>query len=88
MDKDLMELSQAEFDRLSRMKDTGIYSYNILPKQNVMIDTTHVDVDQLDLHPSIYKRHYDIAYEIYNGNIPQDMLWPAPERHDPDFDLF
>lgn len=88
MNKDLMELSQAEFDRLSRMRDTGIYNDKVLPKPNVLIDTTHVDVDQLDLHPSTYKRHYDIAYEIYNGNIPQDLFWP--DRPDPtDFkDLF
>lgn len=81
-----MKLSQAEFDRLSRMKDTGIYSEKILPRQNVLIDTAHVDVDQLDLHPGIYKNHYDIAYEIYNGAIPQDLFQPTPDHYD--FDLF
>lgn len=76
MNKDLMELSQAEFNRLSRMEDTGgrYYSDKALPKPNVLIDTEHVDVDQLDLHPGLYKRDYDIAYEIYNGAIPQDMF--------------
>lgn len=71
-----MELSQAEFDRLSKMKDTddGQYSYSILRKPNVLIDTTHVDVDKLHLFPRVYKSDYDKAYEIYNGMIPQDLL--------------
>lgn len=76
MNKDLMELSQAEFNRLSRMSDTGggYYSDTALPRPNVLIDTEHVDVNQLDLHPGIKKRDYDIAYEIYNGVIPQDLF--------------
>ena len=76
MNKDLMELSQAEFNRLSQMRDTDgrQYSEHILPKPNVLIDTTHVDVDKLNLHPRVYKGDYDKAYEIYNGMIPQDLL--------------
>lgn len=86
--KDLMDLSQAEFNSLSRMRDVGDrqYSEKILPRPNVLIDTAHVDVDQLDLHPGIYKNHYDIAYEIYNGAIPQDLFQPTPGHYD--FNLF
>lgn len=75
MNKDLMELSQAEFDCLSRMKDvnTRPYSEKVLPRPNVLIDTEHVDVDQLDLHIGINTGDYDVAYEIYNGMIPQDL---------------
>lgn len=76
MNRDLMELSQAEFDRLSQMRDTEgrQYSEHILPKPNVLIDTTHVDVDRLNLYPRVYKSDYDKAYEIYNGAIPSDLL--------------
>lgn len=75
MNKDLMELSQAEFDCLSRMKDVNNrpYSEKVLPRPNVLIDTAHVDVDQLDLHIGINTGDYDVAYEIYNGMIPQDL---------------
>lgn len=76
MNKDLMELSQEEFNQLSRMRDTGgrYYCDKALPKPNVFIDTEHVDVDQLDLHPGIRTRDYTLAYEIYNGMIPQDLF--------------
>lgn len=75
MNKDLMDLSQAEFNRLSRMGDVGDrqYSEKILPRPNALIDTAHVDVDRLDLHIGFNTRDYDIAYEIYNGMIPQDL---------------
>ena len=75
MNKDLMDLSQAEFNSLSRMRDVGDrpYSEKILPRPNVLIDTAHVDVDQLDLHIGFNTGDYDIAYEIYNGMIPQDL---------------
>lgn len=74
--KDLMDLSQAEFNSLSRMRDVGDrqYSEKILPRPNVLIDTAHVDVDKLDLQIGFKTGDYDIAYEIYNGMIPQDMF--------------
>ena len=76
MNKDLMELSQAEFDRVSQISDPEgrQYSYNHLPKPNVFIDTKHVDVAKLNLEPRLYSIDYDKAYEIYNGMIPWQML--------------
>lgn len=76
MNKDLMELSQAEFDRLSQLRDTEDrrYSEHHLLKPNVFIDTNHVDVAKLNLEPRLYSVDYDKAREIYNGMIPWQML--------------